>query len=220
MYKIQKLTNEAVLILKESPLDIVHDLSHHERVLNIALKIAHRIDKNKVNLEALKVACMWHDVNPPVDKELVKFLEERLVYYGFEKMFSKKVIECIQTHSFEKRPKIVEAQILYDADKLDTLSLERGKKIAKSLLNRTMDWKKSKLYINVGKAWIKQMKKNLHFEVSREIHDKRVKELLSSKEVEELASKLNINLGDIKKSLYKSLSIKEKVIYSLTRRIL
>ena len=105
-----------------------HDVSHTDRVLNLALKIG---EKENADLEILEVASLFHDVarheqddskgaichaerGGELAREILKELN-----YAEDKI--EKVVHCIETHRFRKdnSPESIEAKILYDADKLD-----------------------------------------------------------------------------------------------------
>ncbi|MBN1332069.1 hypothetical protein JW978_04270 [Candidatus Dojkabacteria bacterium] len=211
------IINEAKKLLQENPLDAGHDLSHHERVNELALDIAKQIGDKKLDLDVLEIASMWHDVQLKEGLDLSDYLKARLYELKFGERFTAKVAECIRSHSFNQDPELLEAQILYDADKLDTLSIERGRKVAKSLLNRDMDGARKQIYINVGKAWIKEMRQKLHFDVTKRIYDERVKTILQSKEVDKLAQRLEIDISEVKDSLMRDLSIKDRILIFISK---
>jgi len=107
-----------------------HDLSHTERVFNLVLKIG---ETEGADLEILKVAALLHDVarkeqdesqgvvcHAERSGELAREILKGLAYSG-DKI--DKVIHCIETHRFRKSnvPESVEAKVLFDADKLDSI---------------------------------------------------------------------------------------------------
>lgn len=108
--------------------DSAHDKEHIYRVLYTALDIA-KTEQN-VNYDVLISACLLHDIgrkeqfeNPDLCHAKVgadkayHFLFEN----GFDETFAEHVKCCIETHRFRKNkpPQSIEAQILFDADKLD-----------------------------------------------------------------------------------------------------
>ncbi len=108
--------------------DSAHDKEHIYRVLYNALRIA-KTEKD-VDYDVLIAACLLHDIgrkeqfeNPKlchaiVGSEKAYFF---LIEHGYEKPYAEQVKQCIQTHRFRKNnpPQSLEAQILFDADKLD-----------------------------------------------------------------------------------------------------
>ena len=107
-----------------------HGFSHVMRVYRLALNLA-KYEKN-VNLDVLKAAVLLHDIarakedndntgktdHAVVGAEMAgKIL--RSLHYSKEKI--QKIQYCILTHRFKKnaKAKIIEAKILFDADKLD-----------------------------------------------------------------------------------------------------
>lgn len=108
-----------------------HSLDHTTRVYNFALTLA---EGENVDMEVLKAAILLHDIArvkedtdssgnashallgaemaEPILREL-EFSEEKI----------KHIIDCIRAHSFKRgnAPKTIEAKILFDADKIDSL---------------------------------------------------------------------------------------------------
>jgi uncharacterized protein len=105
--------------------EIAHDYWHVYRVVRMALKIGR---KEKANLKVLELAGWLHDVAYPDSKKKhdlygAEFSRRFLTGYKLDKKIIDQVAYCIQTHRFVKgkKPKNLEAKILQDADKLDTL---------------------------------------------------------------------------------------------------
>ncbi len=108
--------------------DSAHDREHVYRVLNNAVAIAQ--DEQGVDWDVLITAALLHDISRPeqiadptvdhashgADKAYAFLLDN-----GFSHEFSAQVRSCIRTHRFRKTepPSTLEAQILFDADKLD-----------------------------------------------------------------------------------------------------
>lgn len=109
--------------------DSAHDAGHIYRVLHAALVLSAQ-EKN-VDRDVLIAAALLHDVGREEQfrtgeshasigaRMAAGFLAGR----GEEKVFIEHVCACIRTHSFRKNdpPASVEAQLLYDADKLDVV---------------------------------------------------------------------------------------------------
>lgn len=109
-----------------------HDMEHVMRVYNTALKIAKK-EKN-VDLEILRISALLHDIarakedddktgkicHAKESAKMSKFILEKL---GFSNEKIKNIQHCILTHRYktDSRPKTIEAKILFDADKLDSL---------------------------------------------------------------------------------------------------
>lgn len=106
----------------------VHDREHIYRVLYTALDIAQY--ERAVDTDVLTAACLLHDIgraeelkNRQIDhavfgsKKAYKWLCEN----GFDIDFAKSVCRCIKTHRYRGShvPESIEAQILFDADKID-----------------------------------------------------------------------------------------------------
>ena len=110
--------------------DPCHAFDHTERVEKLALKIG---KEEKVDLEILGVAAILHDVAHKEQDDSkgkichaqrgAKIAGEILKDRGYDLIKIDKVIHCIGTHRFRNNnsPLSVEAKVLYDADKLDSI---------------------------------------------------------------------------------------------------
>lgn len=107
-----------------------HDFDHVERVLKMALHIG---KKEGANLEILKLAAILHDVKRnDADKNKGKtdhaisgaeVASEILSKHKYDEKTISAVHHCIAAHRFRNdiKPKTLEAKILFDADKLDSI---------------------------------------------------------------------------------------------------
>ncbi|MFA6305985.1 MAG: HD domain-containing protein [Candidatus Gracilibacteria bacterium] len=108
-----------------------HDCDHVGRVYNLCLTLA---KGKKVDLGVLEIAALFHDVgreNEHNDKtgktdhaKVGALVAEKVLRdLGFDEEKIQHVKECILSHRFRGKiaPKSLEAKILFDADKLDTL---------------------------------------------------------------------------------------------------
>jgi len=107
-----------------------HDWEHTERVYNLALHIG---KKEKVNTTILRYAAILHDIGR-VHQDTTNgkvchaqkgavLARELLHQYNVPPDQVDAIIHCIETHRFRgnKRPESKEAQVLFDADKLDSI---------------------------------------------------------------------------------------------------
>jgi len=108
--------------------DSAHDKEHVYRVLYTALDIAQ--EEEKVDYDLLITACLLHDIGRKEQFENPKCCHAQvgaqkaydfLISHSFEVAFAEKVRDCIKTHRYRKNnlPQTIEAQILFDADKID-----------------------------------------------------------------------------------------------------
>jgi uncharacterized protein len=122
----EKLKEIANKLLTKCP---AHDITHVERVYNTALKLAEGED---VDLDVIEAAALLHDIggqkeldNPSLDHAIegAKMAKNILEDLGYSKEAIKHIQDCIVTHRYrtENKPKTLEAKIVFDADKLETL---------------------------------------------------------------------------------------------------
>jgi len=107
-----------------------HDWDHTERVLLLAMRIG---KKEKADLNILRLAATLHDIGrAEEDRTNGRVCHSRrgadlargiLARHGVDRRMAARVVHCILTHRFRRKatPKTLEAKILYDADKLDSI---------------------------------------------------------------------------------------------------
>jgi uncharacterized protein len=107
-----------------------HDWSHTERVYNLCMHIG---KKENANLYILALAAFLHDIgreqqdsrNGKVCHAVQGALlaRELLDRYNLDEKTIERIIHCIESHRFRSStlPRTIEAQVLYDADKLDSI---------------------------------------------------------------------------------------------------
>lgn len=107
-----------------------HDWSHVERVRKLALKIG-RVER--ADLRIVEVAALLHDIGrreEDLSKGLVCHAERSveksrklLAKYKFTKKDTDNILHSILSHRFRNNhePQTIEAKVLFDADKLDSI---------------------------------------------------------------------------------------------------
>ncbi len=107
-----------------------HDWDHTERVLELCLRIGR---KQKADLEILKLAAVLHDIGreeEDVTNGKISHADRGaelaagiLWKHGLDRGVISRVVGCIESHRFrgKRLPKTLEAKILFDADKLDSI---------------------------------------------------------------------------------------------------
>lgn len=129
---INKKILEIVELELSKDKDSAHDIGHVLRVYNLALTIS-KTEKN-VDLEVLQAATLLHDIggareandsSGKTDHAVIgaemsgKILKS--LNFSFEKI--RHIQDCILSHRYrtDYKPQTIEAKILYDADKLETV---------------------------------------------------------------------------------------------------
>jgi len=106
--------------------DAVHDFDHVLRALKLAERIA---QAENANLRVLRAAVLLHDVDrrhaeaAGIDHAVVAARRAREILAGHPSPSIERVAQAIAAHRFrtDPKPSTLEAQILYDADKLDAI---------------------------------------------------------------------------------------------------
>jgi HD superfamily phosphohydrolase YqeK len=145
-----------------------HNMLHVRSVVKYALEIADFYPK--VDKSAIEVASWWHDTGRLFDK-IHETLSAEMAYNdlikrGMNKKFSQKVYDAIVYHGWDMKPKTLEGEIIYDADKLDFISINRFKSRLKN-----QDFLALKSMANL----LPFLRNNfLHLNISKEIYDKQI----------------------------------------------
>ena len=126
-----------ILIYKEVKKELesapgCHDFDHTLRVLQNAEKLAEEIPEADIRI--VRLAALLHDIARPREmkakgsfchaEEGAVICREILENYGFPKKIVENVCDCIRSHRFRGngcKPSSIEAKIIYDADKLDSI---------------------------------------------------------------------------------------------------
>jgi len=199
-----------------------HDKDHVGRVYNLCLTLA---KGKKVDLQVLEIAALLHDVGREAEhndktgktdhaKIGAGVAENLLKDLGFDEVKIEHVKECILSHRFRGKiiPKSLEAKILFDADKLDTLGAIG---IARSYV--WVGKNNAKIYTDVDLD--SYVKENIDGGVSGRIKDKsrhspqiefdlkfgNIKEKLFTKEAKKIASERTKFYSDFLQRLQKEI---------------
>ncbi len=107
--------------------DPVHGFSHILRVYRLCERIGRQ---ENADLTIVRAAALLHDVEGDVDVRedhhlaAARFAEKTLIKEGWSAEAIKAVVHCIRAHRFRddsEKPQTVEAQVLFDADKIDAI---------------------------------------------------------------------------------------------------
>ena len=201
---ITPLLKEAERLLKTNPRDEIHDLSHHQRVLENAQLIVDSLNK-PVDKDVLQVATMWHDVmispeslalgSEGLLQETINYLSQYMKEKKYDRKFQKSVIDAVTHHNFLTTFQMsLEGKILFDADKLDALNPIRYRKIIHALKNKQIPKVQVFLLTQAAKLWLKTMRSRYHFKKSKEIHDQSIARLLKDQDAVDTAKEFGVDI--------------------------
>ena len=147
-----------------------HDWDHTRRVYNLCLRIGKT--EKKADMEILKIAALLHDIGRGKQddsfgdvchaKKGAQMARKLLDGLGLDREKTRKIIHCIEVHRLRGNsvPKTIEAKVLFDADKLDSIGavgigrdfLFAGE-IGARLYNKGVDIEKTKAYTKEDTAY-------------------------------------------------------------------
>lgn len=162
---IDPLINEAKMILQTVPYDAAHNFHHHERVWSNTQQIIKK-EKLLIDEEALCIAVWWHDV----DKGSVgspRFMRAAHQYH-IPQLKIDAILAIMNQHSFDDEQTTMEGKLLFDADKLEYVSLVRWKQFLPVLQKNPLMQDRLKAYqVAIGERII-PVYRRLYFEISKQ----------------------------------------------------
>lgn len=121
------IIQKAQSILTTRSYDLGHDAYHHFKVWENCLHIILNENLEKqIDTEVIQIASWWHDIEKGNyrHKELQNILDKfKYDYSQIEKI--KTIIELVDGPDFNRNASSTEAKILYDADKIEYISISR-----------------------------------------------------------------------------------------------
>jgi HD superfamily phosphodiesterase len=165
---VEQVVKEAEGRLRENPFDAGHDVHHHKAVWKNCQWIISQ-EGLRVDEDVLQVAAWWHDydhgskVHPTLRKVMRK--------YRVGKRDRNRVVELINEHSFADKQVSPEGQVLYDADKLEYVSVSRWERAMKKLNEKQM-----RKYKNLFNQRLDKVRKGFYFPVAQKMFDERFKD--------------------------------------------
>ena len=169
---IEQVIGEAKRLLEIDPFDAGHDLDHHTAVVKNCFDII-RDENLSLGIEALLIAAWWHDYKRDDETENDRILTVTLVANGFDNTYIAKVLGIKNCHSFGNGQDSLEAQVLFDADKLEYVNIDRFKKVSQAVEKGKMSMEVAKKYEVAFIQRVPILVGNLHFASSnRKFNDR------------------------------------------------
>lgn len=171
----QKLIVFAQEYLRRQPFDIVHDLEHHQLVVNNCLDIigAERLNPHE---DVIITSAWWHDVEKSYRSansadSTVSFLKKTAAKMDVESNFIDQCVHTILQHSFTQIQTTLEGKILFDADKIEYVNDTRIAKLISDFLAHPDKYPIDQLQY-IHDLWVSRIKKipnMMHFAHSKKV---------------------------------------------------
>jgi HD superfamily phosphodiesterase len=167
---------QARQILLRECTDPVHQLNHHESVRSDALRIIEREGLGgKLDKDIIKIASMWHDIKRHNSDH--KDLRRTLLSLGADKSFIGKVVDVIDYHSFNQTPVSLEGEVVWDADKLQYVLVERIAMFLRAVNKGIVSEDEIAKNRDLWQQRVPEVPQKLHFDASRQIFAKRLEDV-------------------------------------------
>lgn len=223
MNKYEKAVNEAKKFLNKHSRDKAHDLAHHQAVWKNCQNIV-SAEKPKINLQLLKVATYWHDVVLDEIKWPSKLnVEETCIYLSsllpklrFDDNEVQNIIATVQHHEFRDTPKTNEGMVLQDADKLETVSIERWNRTLTDHRKGRMTKENITSYLRTFLQWSPILTATFYYPSSRVSAENNLRPVWIEKQWEKVFEDFNLKTEYLKAKQSKNL-IKTRALRLLIR---
>lgn len=186
---VQKVLQQAKRLLREDPFDAGHDYEHHLAVATNCLTIIED-EQLDVDVNALLIAAWWHDYKRDQDEENNRVLTRAMTTAGFKQKYIDKVLSIKNSHSYGRDQESLEAQILFDADKLEYASVPRMERVSEAVESGKMTKEVLGKYKIAFKDRIAKVLESFHFESTRREMKSRIKRVREYTETHPLWSGL------------------------------
>jgi HD superfamily phosphohydrolase YqeK len=170
--RVERIIEMGQELLKKDPFDSGHDFDHHERVVDNIITIVTG-EGLKVDLGALKIAGWWHDYKRNTPTECDTILKDSMELEGFHEKYIELVLAIKNNHSYGTQQETIEAKVLFDADKLEYVSVPRFTRVKEAVEKGEMSPEVQEKYALTFSERIPNIYQSLHFKVSKEEFRKR-----------------------------------------------
>jgi len=174
----EKILTKVKSELHQNPFDAGHDFLHHEEVFENVVAIV-KGENLIVDMAALSVASWLHDYERNDEEARDKYLRQIVSESDVPADFAQKVIRIMSSHSYGEVQESEEQKVLFDADKLEYLSVPRFIRVMDAITRGEMT---EEIWSKYKKAWkdrIPRVRGLLHYDTSRKLFDERIGPLLS-----------------------------------------
>lgn len=170
----RELVSKAKAVLSENSYDSLHNASHSELVWNNCRTIVLK-EGLSCQMDALEVAAWWHDVDRKDGS--IKTLKDALKQVEIDEDKRRLIINAISEHSFGNTQTSTESKVLYDADKLEYLSLGRFLSLLDGVREGEINKEKFDYYKNEWRKRIVKVRESLNYESTKLEFDKRLSDI-------------------------------------------
>ncbi len=177
LLRMAQVSADARDALERDSGDAGHGVDHHKAVVRNSIRIMEEEKMDgEVDYEAVLMAGWWHDYKKGDVQSNNAAIVESMVRQGCSDEEVSRVLAVVNSHSFGQEQDSLEARVLYDADKLEYLSLNR----ARAALRAVKEGKYAREDLERDRdEWVRRIPyvwENLHFETTREMFVERARE--------------------------------------------
>ncbi len=196
MTTVELVISEAQRLLKEDAFDAGHDFNHHQRVVDNCLMIIEQ-EGLSLDIDALLIAAWWHDYKRDETEDNDRILSGVMTKHGFDREFIAKVLATKNTHSYGNNQESDEEKVLFDADKLEYVSVSRFETVSMAVNDGHMSLETQRKYLTLFLERISQIPGMLHFETSKRKFQQDVRTLAEHVKTDPLWAEIAYGLEDM-----------------------
>lgn len=161
MNKTQLIIDKAKSILQKNPYDLAHGLLHHKNVWKNVRWIIKLEGLANIDAKSLQIAAWWHDVDRGSSDH--PRMTKTLVDLSYPEAKIKTIIDIINHHSYEHEQPTLESKVLFDADKLEYISIVRWKEFVRMMMQGRVPIDALEVYKRYAAQRIPNVYKRLYF---------------------------------------------------------
>ncbi|MBP9758695.1 hypothetical protein KBD45_03295 [Candidatus Dojkabacteria bacterium] len=160
---MQRIIDEIKQHLVTDYFDVYHDIGHHYSVWSNGIEIA-QSEKLTYDYKIFELSAWLHDTDK--GNETQNFLKSLALKYSELSEIFLKVENVIAEHSFGQTQTTVESKLLYDADKIELVSLPRWQNAFNQYEENLITIEQRDKYVSEWNRRMPLLKGNLHFNES------------------------------------------------------
>lgn len=174
---LTEATRDLKILLSTEPFDIGHDVAHHYKVWENCMWIVDCEKIEGIDTDALQIAAWGHDLER--GSQTHDKLRQVMEKHGCPEELINDTIDIINEHSHDGTQTSREAEILFDADKLEYVTVNRWSTVLQAAKDGVMTDAEITKYKNAWNKRIGYVQKGLHFACTKKKFAQNLKDYLA-----------------------------------------
>jgi len=195
---LSKIIDDLKITLANDAFDIVHDINHHYEVWKNCVEIMD-VEKLELDRNALEITAWSHDLETyNKNNDFIK-LKAILNHHNVQDTMTAKIIKIIDEHSWSKKQTLLESKVIFDADKLEFVSIPRWEYSLQAFKDQLITEARMKKYEGVMNEVMFKALDRFYFESTKIKYEKLLKEFIGYAKLKNIFKngKIRMNIKSI-----------------------